>query len=70
MASSIPKEMKALQIHKQGGYEVLEIHTIPVPEPKEGEVLLKTEVSFSVWASWGDRMEDGLAQTRRRKLIQ
>jgi NADPH:quinone reductase len=43
MAASIPKTMRALQIQKQGGFEVLEIREIPVPQPGNGEVLIKTE---------------------------
>jgi NADPH2:quinone reductase len=43
--SSIPQTMKALQIHSQGGLDVLAIHDIPVPKPKEDEVLVKVEHS-------------------------
>ncbi|KAF2708906.1 NAD(P)-binding protein [Pleomassaria siparia CBS 279.74] len=44
MASSIPKTMKGVWIEKTGGTEVLQYKTdIPVPEPKEGEVLVKNE---------------------------
>lgn len=35
--------MKALQIHQQGGPEVLQIHDVPVPQPGPSEVLLKVE---------------------------
>ncbi|KAF2248672.1 NAD(P)-binding protein [Trematosphaeria pertusa] len=42
--SSLPKTMKGVQIEKTGGTEVLQLKTeIPVPEPKEGEVLVKNE---------------------------
>jgi NADPH2:quinone reductase len=44
MATSIPKTMKGVQISKTGGTEVLEYKTdLPVPVPKEGEVLVKNE---------------------------
>ncbi|KDN43188.1 GroES-like protein [Tilletiaria anomala UBC 951] len=42
-SSSVPSTMKALQIQKQGGLEVLEIHDVPVPQPGPGQVLLKVE---------------------------
>ena len=44
MASSIPKTMKGVLIEKTGGTEVLQYKTdLPVPEPKEGEVLVKND---------------------------
>lgn len=43
-ANSIPKTMAGVQISKTGGPEVLEHRTdLPVPEPKEGQVLVKNE---------------------------
>jgi NADPH2:quinone reductase len=41
--STIPQSMKALQIHSQGGLDVLAIHDTPVPKPKEDELLVKVE---------------------------
>jgi NADPH2:quinone reductase len=42
--STLPKTMKAVQIEKTGGTDVLQYKTdVPVPEPKEGEVLVKNE---------------------------
>jgi NADPH2:quinone reductase len=42
--SSLPKTMKAVQIEKTGGTDVLQYKTdVPVPEPKDGEVLVKNE---------------------------
>jgi NADPH2:quinone reductase len=42
--SSLPKTMKAVLIEKTGGTEVLQYKTnVPVPEPKDGEVLVKNE---------------------------
>jgi len=45
MASqSIPKTMKGVIIEKNGGTEVLQYKTdLPVPEPKEGQVLVKND---------------------------
>lgn len=67
--TSLPKQMKTLQIHKQGGYEVLEIHEIPVPEPKEGEVLIKTEVSASGTYKMIRLEQQILAKTQRPPLV-
>jgi hypothetical protein len=42
--SEIPKTMRAVWIEKTGGTEVLQYREdVPVPEPKEGEVLVKNE---------------------------
>ena len=42
--SSLPKTMKAVLIEKTGGTDVLQYKTdVPVPEPKDGEVLVKNE---------------------------
>ncbi|PTB64656.1 NAD(P)-binding protein [Trichoderma citrinoviride] len=41
MASSIPATMKAVQIAKNGGPEVLELNEVPVPVPTTGQVLVK-----------------------------
>jgi hypothetical protein len=42
--SGLPKTMKAVQIEKTGGIDVLRYKTdVPVPQPKEGEVLVKNE---------------------------
>ncbi|KJZ77804.1 hypothetical protein HIM_02981 [Hirsutella minnesotensis 3608] len=43
MASSIPSTMKAVQIDKNGGVEVLEYKDVPVPSPGPGEVLVRNE---------------------------
>ncbi len=42
--SSLPKTQKAVIIEKTGGTDVLQYKTdVPVPEPKDGEVLVKNE---------------------------
>jgi len=44
MATSIPKTMKGVLIEKTGGVEVLQYKTdLPVPTPKEGEILVKND---------------------------
>jgi NADPH2:quinone reductase len=41
---TIPKTMKGVIVEKTGGIEVLEYKTdLPVPEPKEGEILVKND---------------------------
>ncbi|HEX2140324.1 MAG TPA: alcohol dehydrogenase catalytic domain-containing protein, partial [Woeseiaceae bacterium] len=37
----LPREMPAVRIARPGGPEVLEPVTVPVPEPREGELLVK-----------------------------
>ena len=41
MANEIPTEMQAIDFEAPGGPDVLEPGTVPVPEPKPGEVLIK-----------------------------
>lgn len=42
--ASIPKTMKGVLIERTGGVEVLQWKTdLPVPTPKEGEVLVKND---------------------------
>ncbi len=43
-SASVPKTMKGVSIAKTGGVEVLDYKTdMPVPSPKEGEVLVKND---------------------------
>lgn len=37
--------MKAIQVHEFGGPEVLQIHEVDVPQPSEGEVLVRIEAA-------------------------
>lgn len=40
----IPKTMKGILVEKTGGVEVLQYRTdLPVPQPQEGEVLVKND---------------------------
>lgn len=42
--ASLPKTMKGVIIEKTGGREVLQHRTdLPLPEPKEGEILVKND---------------------------
>lgn len=42
--ASLPKTMKGVLIEKTGGTDVLQYRNdVPVPEPKDGEVLVKNE---------------------------
>jgi hypothetical protein len=44
MATSIPKTMSGVLIEETGGVEVLQYKTdLPVPTPKEGQVLVKND---------------------------
>ncbi len=45
MADVLPKTMKAVVAHDYGGPEVLKLEEIPVPEPKENEILVRTIAS-------------------------
>ena len=39
-SGSVPKSMKAVMVHQYGGPEVLQLENVPVPEPKENEILV------------------------------
>ncbi len=41
MSEKIPKTMRAIEIAEAGGPEVLRVREFPVPEPGDGEVLIK-----------------------------
>ncbi|KAL9610804.1 MAG: hypothetical protein Q9167_004504 [Letrouitia subvulpina] len=41
--ASIPSTMKGVQIEKTGGVEVLQYRDLPIPNPKDDEVLVKNE---------------------------
>jgi NADPH2:quinone reductase len=44
MATSIPKTMSGVLIEKTGGVEVLQYKAdLPVPTPKEGQILVKND---------------------------
>ncbi|KAF4453369.1 NADPH2:quinone reductase [Fusarium austroafricanum] len=41
----VPPSMKAVQINKNGGTEVLEFNDIPVPKVGEGQILVKNQIA-------------------------
>lgn len=50
MQESIPKEMRAVVIDRYGGPEVLHVATLPVPEPRSGQVLIRVAAAgIGVW---------------------
>ncbi|HZW90172.1 MAG TPA: NADP-dependent oxidoreductase [Myxococcaceae bacterium] len=50
MQESLPKEMRAVVIDRYGGPEVLHVATLPVPEPKSGQVLIRVAAAgIGVW---------------------
>ena len=38
---TMPTEMKAIRLHEFGGPEVLRYDTVPIPELKNGEILVR-----------------------------
>jgi NADPH:quinone reductase-like Zn-dependent oxidoreductase len=53
MAKSIPESMKAVQIDRFGGPEVLELRTVPVPMPEADEVVIRLEsAGIGAWDPW------------------
>lgn len=44
-AQPLPKTMKAVVAHEYGGPEVLKLEDVPVPEPKENEILVRVIAS-------------------------
>src|SRR5436853_7696644 len=44
-AQPVPKTMKAIIAHEYGGPEKLKLEEVPVPEPKENEVLVRVIAS-------------------------
>src|SRR5205085_9881662 len=44
-AQLVPKTMKAVVAHEYGGPEVLKLEDVPVPEPKESEILVRAIAS-------------------------
>ena len=37
--------MKAIQLTENGGSDVMQLRDVPIPEPKEGELLLKIDAA-------------------------
>src|SRR4051794_10273970 len=49
--------MKAVRIDRFGGPEVVEVQEVPVPEPREGEVLVRVEAAGV--APWDALIREG-----------
>ncbi len=50
MQQQIPRQMKAAAFDRVGGPEVLHVETLPVPEPKPAEVLVRVDsAGIGVW---------------------
>jgi NADPH:quinone reductase-like Zn-dependent oxidoreductase len=53
MSPSIPSVMKAAAIDRFGGPEVLHLESLPVPVPKENEILIQLDsAGIGVWDPW------------------
>jgi NADPH:quinone reductase-like Zn-dependent oxidoreductase len=53
MDTSVPESMKAVQINRFGGPEVLELRTMPVPKPEADEVVIRLEsAGIGAWDPW------------------
>jgi NADPH:quinone reductase-like Zn-dependent oxidoreductase len=67
---SIPKLMKAAVIDRYGGPEVLHVSTIPVPEPKADEVLIRLAAAgVGVWDAEVRAGEWEIGERRFPKVI-
>src|SRR5258707_1484592 len=54
---TIPKTMRAVAIDRFGGPEVLSIHSLPVPVPDAGEVLIAVDTAGV--GGWGADIREG-----------
>src|SRR4051794_31887000 len=53
MNPSIPSQMKAAAVDQFGGPEVLHVESLPVPQPGQGEILLRVDTAgVGVWDPW------------------
>jgi NADPH2:quinone reductase len=57
----VPQAMRAIQIQEFGGPEVLQVADLPVPEPGEGEVLIRVSRAGMNYADTHQRTNDYLA---------
>ena len=70
MQASLPKQMKAAVIDRYGGPEVLHVATIPVPEPREDEVLIHLATAgVGVWDAEVRAGEWEIGERRFPKVI-
>jgi NADPH:quinone reductase len=70
MSESIPQQMKATVIDRYGGPEVLHVATIPVPEPKADEALIRLAAAgIGVWDPEVRAGEFEIGERRFPKII-
>ena len=70
MQESIPQQMKAAVIDRYGGPEVLHVATVPVPEPKADEVLIRLAAAgVGVWDPEVRAGEFEIGERRFPKII-
>jgi NADPH:quinone reductase len=55
------RRVKAIQIEEFGGTDVLQVADLPVPEPQDGEVLIRVTTAGINWADTHTRENDYLA---------
>jgi NADPH2:quinone reductase len=68
MSASIPKTMKAAVIDRFGGPGVLHVARIPVPEPGDGEILVRIRAAgIGSWDPW--IREGGMGGTRFPQVL-
>jgi NADPH:quinone reductase-like Zn-dependent oxidoreductase len=63
MNANTPESMQALRFHRTGGPEVLQLETLPTPQPGHGEVLIEVHAS-AINPSDVKNVAGGMAQTR------
>lgn len=66
VASDIPKTMRAAAIDRFGGPEVLQLHSLPVPEPDVGEALIAIDTAGV--GSWDADMRAGWSPSGRAEF--
>jgi hypothetical protein len=54
--------MRAVEVHEFGGPDVLELVEVPVPEPAEGQVLIRVDLAGINFADTGARENAYLAE--------
>ena len=57
-AADLPKTMKAVVAHEYGGPEVLKYQDVPVPEPKDNEILVRLIASAELAKNPGYDLRD------------
>jgi NADPH:quinone reductase len=61
----VPKQMRAAAIDRAGEADVLTLHTLPIPSPADGEILMKIDTAgVAVWDVSIRRHPDGIRNSR------